>query len=119
MNMGNYAVEIQNIARILRSRNLCLDTSPLTSHLYNHGIYRVEKLKFGISDVPRNTMPKLIMLNVLLDIAFEDSDDDIPVSNFKYPLTTLNDGYLLLNSDTGNFVVHNLPLYIEDSDFRN
>lgn len=87
MNMGNYAVEIQNIARILRSRNLCLDTSPLTSHLYNQGTYRVEKLKFGISDVPRNTMPKLIMLNVLLDIAFEESDDDIPVSNYYFRVT--------------------------------
>lgn len=85
--MGNYATEIQNIARILRNKNLCTDTSPLTCHLYNQGNYRVERLNFNINDIPRNTKPKLVLLNVLLDIAFEESNDDIPMSNYCFRVT--------------------------------
>lgn len=85
--MGNYATEVQNIARILRKKNLCLDTSPLTSRLYNQGYYKVEKLNFSINDIPRNTKPKLVMLNVILDIAFRESNDDIPFSDYYFRMT--------------------------------
>ena len=87
MNMSNYATEIQNIARILRNKNLCLDTSPLTSHLYDKRIHRVESLNFRISDVPRNTIPKLVMLNVLLDVMLEDGNSDIPISKYYFRMT--------------------------------
>lgn len=87
MNMSNYAAEIQNIARILRNKNLCSDTSPLTAHIYDQRIHRVESLNFRISDVPRNTIPKLVIMNVLLDVMFEESNSDIPISKYYFRVT--------------------------------
>lgn len=85
--MGNYATEIQNIATILKQNKLCFDTSPLTNG-YNNGKCNVAKLKFNISDVPRNTKPSVSSLAVILDVAFDEkTGTDIPVANYFFKVT--------------------------------
>ena len=85
--MGNYATEIQNIATILKKNRLCSDTSPLTNG-YNNGKCNVAKLKFNISNVPRNTKPAVDFLAVILDVAFDEkTGTDIPVTNYFFKVT--------------------------------
>ena len=80
--MGNCAAEIQNIAKILKKKRLCLDISPLTNG-YKKGECNVAKLKFNIKDIPRNTKPVLSILDVLLDVAYmETKNIDIPISHY-------------------------------------
>ena len=74
--MGNSVASIQYIANILKQNKLCLDTSPLTQG-YNKGEkeWNVAKLKFTIKDnIPRNTIPSVTLLDVLLDISYKETD---------------------------------------------
>lgn len=84
--MGNYAAEIRVIADILKKEKLCSDISPLTQ-CCGKGEYRVEELKFNISEVPRNTKPNVELLEVLLDVSFKEAQDDIPISNYCFRVT--------------------------------
>ena len=84
--MGNYAAEINSIAKILQREKLCSDISPLNKCCSN-GMYRVEELKFNIREVPRNTRPNVELLEVLLDVSFQELQDDIPVSNYHFRIT--------------------------------
>lgn len=87
--MGNCAAEIQNIAKILKKKRLCLDISPLTNG-YKKGECNVAKLKFNIKDIPRNTKPVLSILDVLLDVAYmETKNIDIPISHYCFRITAL------------------------------
>ena len=84
--MGNYATEINTIANILQREKLCSDISPLNNYCSN-GVYRVEELKFNIREVPRSTRPNVELLEVLLDVSFQELQDDIPVSNYHFRIT--------------------------------
>jgi len=84
--MGNYATEINTIANILQREKLCSDISPLNNYCSN-GVYRVEELKFNIREVPKNTRPNVELLEVLLDVSFQELQDDIPVSNYHFRIT--------------------------------
>lgn len=84
--MGNYAAEVKVIADILKREKLCSDISPLTRYC-NKGEYRVEELKFNISEVPRNTSPDIELLEVLLNVYFKETQDDIPMSNYYFRIT--------------------------------
>lgn len=84
--MGNYAAEIRIVADILKKEKLCSDISPLTKNCIK-GEYRVEELKFNISEVPRNTRPDIKLLEVLLDVSFKETQDDIPISNYCFRIT--------------------------------
>ena len=88
--MGNSVASIQYIANILKQKKLCLDTSPLTQG-YNKGEkeWNVAKLKFTIKDnIPRNTIPSVTLLDVLLDISYKETDDtEIPVSQYNFRIT--------------------------------
>ena len=85
--MGNCAAEIQSIARILTKEKLCLDTSPLTIG-YQKGNCRVEKLKFNIKDIPRNTNPSLNLLEIFLDVTYKESKNaNIPISDYCFRVT--------------------------------
>lgn len=84
--MGNYATEIRVVADILKREKLCSDISPLIQ-CCSKGEYRVEKLRFNISEVPRNTKPNVELLEVLLDVSFKETLDDIPISNYCFRIT--------------------------------
>ena len=88
--MGNSAASIQYIANILKQKKLCLDTSPLTKG-YNKGdkVWNVAKLKFAIKDnIPRNTIPSVPLLDVLLDVSYKETDNtDIPISQYCFRIT--------------------------------
>jgi hypothetical protein len=91
--MGSCVAEIQYIARILRNKNLCLDISPLTNG-YKKGKCNVEKLKFHIEDVPRNTKPKVSFLDILLDVTYmETNNTDIPISHYSFRITALGQSH--------------------------
>ena len=84
--MGNYATEINFIANILQREKLCSDISPLNKCCSN-GMYRVEELKFNIREVPRNTRPNVELMEVLLNVSFQELQDDIPGSNYCFRIT--------------------------------
>ena len=77
---------ITYIADILRAMKLCSDLSPLhKAYNKNIGIWNVEKLRFTIDDIPRNTIPSVSILNVILDISYlESNDKDIPLSHYNF-----------------------------------
>ena len=88
--MGNSIASIQYIANILKNKKLCLDTSPMTNG-YNKGerTWNVARLKFTIKDnIPRNTIPLVQFLDVLLDVSYKETDNtDIPVSQYSFRVT--------------------------------
>lgn len=87
--MGNCAAEIQNIAKILRKERLCTDVSPLTNG-YKKGECNVAKLKFNIKDIPRNTTPSVSILDVLLDLAYKETNNtEIPISQYCFRITAV------------------------------
>ena len=89
--MGNCAAEIQNIAKILRKEKLCTDVTPLTNG-YKKGECNVAKLKFNIKekDIPRNTTPSVSILDVLLDLAYKETNNtEIPISQYCFRITAV------------------------------
>lgn len=77
---------IKFLASILKREKICSDISPL-SNCFNNGKYRVEELKFNINEVPRNTKPNVELLEVILDVSYNETEDDIPISNYCFRVT--------------------------------
>lgn len=77
---GNASTDIQNVARILQSKGLCTDISPLMKTiaiLKERRIVQVEKLKLHINSAPRNTRPNVESLDIYLNVSVPQllSDD--------------------------------------------
>jgi hypothetical protein len=74
MSKGSVSADLNLLARILRQEKFCLDTSPLSKVAGELGkskdwTYNLQKLKFKIDDVPRNTVPSDVkLLEVILNV---------------------------------------------------
>lgn len=80
MSKGSVCADLNLLATILRQEKFCIDTSPLSKIAgelgkSNEWAYNLQKLKFKIADVPRNTVPSNVtLLEVILDVQIAEKD---------------------------------------------
>lgn len=97
----NIQTELTNWAKILASKKLCADTSPILNEvgrIRNTNQYHIQKLKIGPFVPPRNTIPsKVSSLYVLIDVRFKISDTnekdiDNTIEEYLFNVTFIGEG---------------------------
>lgn len=89
---GNASADIQYVAKILQSKGLCTDISPLMKTialLKGSKSAQLEKLKLHVNTAPRNTRPNVESLDIYLNVTVPQvlSDDfDLSLSGYAFSM---------------------------------
>ncbi|KGN76970.1 hypothetical protein HW49_11095 [Porphyromonadaceae bacterium COT-184 OH4590] len=80
MSKGSVSTDLNFLATILRQEKFCIDTSPLSKvagelNKSKDCSYNLQKLKFRIDDIPRNTVPSVVkLLEAILSVQIGEID---------------------------------------------